>query len=772
MKKLLLLFALLCTTITSWASVFDWYEPDEGKYSGTSPVIVHLNVNGSEVNRETMYSLPGELYLGSIYAFIDGECRAVSYDLVESQDFFLLNVQGNKTEVAGQPSDAGKDIEFRIMAKDLGYTFTKTVKFTGERQEITLNLDAITDIKLPQEDEDGYRIDIVNYEDEFPFGFDVRDSLVYVYEGNDGKTEARYNESSLYAELFYELDVNNEDVITDGTYVVVPFLEEPTHAYLHYWLDGSDFNNYINFTINTAIKTNPVTSISIDPTSITVKKGVNIKEYIRENVTVTVLPEDASNKSWGIDVPEGFPDGLATTAGTYTLYIYSTDNAEIKAPLTVVVKEDVSFSWTISDVTLVRGETASAAVVVSNIVNTEDFDASKITLKTSENGGAPDLEMAGITDKGDGTYTISLLPNYADSQILLGFSYEGRTIGEDKTVAVNGKAELQEGWNWVSLYTEKEDNNLIDFKVSDISEIRSQSDILINDAKYGFFGTLTYMDMSNAMFQIKANKNTKVLTGSNRPEEATETVNVYAGFTWMNNANQVNIPVKALKLFANVGCEEGDYIITKNNFAVYSDKEWVAGEGFSLNVGEGFIYFNATNLDKDITLNQRIVQAAINRSVGAGAKALRAAKYWEYDTSKYPDNMAIIATLPGIENASDYSVGALVGDEVRGQGGVVVDNLLFINVAGKAGEKVTFKLLNKYTGEVLDVEGSLNYAMMKGTMNSPVELSVPGYTPTGIKESTVNSLDDTKAIYDLSGRRVMNASKGLYISAGKKFIKK
>lgn len=770
MKKLVLLFTLLCTTLSGLASVFDWYGPDEGKYSGSSPVIVNLNVNGIKVDRETRYSLP--VYLGNIYAFIDGECRAVSYDMVEDQDFFLLNVQGNKTEMAGQPSDAGKEIEFRMEALDLVYTFTKTVKFTGERQEITLNLDAITDIKLPQEDEDGYRIDIVNYEDEFPFSFDVKDSLVYVYEGNDGKTTARYNESSLYAELFYELDVDDVKVKTDGTYVVVPFLEEPANAQLHYWLDNSDFNHYINFTINTAIKTNPVTSISIDPTSIIVKKGVNIKEYIRENVTVTVLPEDASNKSWGIDVPEGFPDGLATTAGTYTLYIYSTDNAEIKAPLTVVVKEDVSFSWTISDVTLVRGETASAAVVVSNIVNTEDFDASKITLKTSENGGAPDLEMAGITDKGDGTYTISLLPNYADSQILLGFSYEGRTIGEDKTVTVNGKAELQEGWNWVSLYTEKEDNNLIDFKVSDISEIRSQSDILINDAKYGFFGTLTYMDMSNAMFQIKANKNTKVLTGSNRPEEATETVNVYAGFTWMNNANQVNIPAKALKLFANVGCEEGDYIITKNNFAVYSDKEWIAGEGFSLNMGEGFIYFNASNLDKDITVNQRVNQASINRVASAGAKVLRAAKNWEFDSSKYPDNMAIIATLPDIENASDYSVGALVGDEVRGQGGVAVDNLLFINVAGKAGEKVTFKLLNKYTGEVLDIEGSLNYAMMKGTMNSPVVLSVPGYTPTGIKESSVNSLDDTKAIYDLSGRRVMNASKGLYISAGKKYIKK
>ena len=433
----------------------------------------------------------------------------------------------------------------------------------------------------------------------------------------------------------------------------------------------------------------------------------------------------------------------------------------------------MSFSWTVADVTLVRGETASAAVVVSNIVNTEDFDASKITLKTSENGGAPDLEMAGITDKGDGTYTISLLPNYADSQIVLGLCYDGRDIGEDKFVNVNGKAELQEGWNWVSLYTEKEDNNLIDFKVSDISEIRSQSDILINDAKYGFFGTLNYMDMSKAMFQIKAKKNTRVLTGCIRPEDATETINAYAGFTWMNNANQVNIPGKALKLFAIAGCSDGDYIITKNNFAVYSDREWIAGEGFSLNVGEGFIYFNTMNLDKDITVNQRVNQASINRVASAGAKVLRAAKHWDYDTSKYPDNMAIIATLPGIENASDYSVGAFVGDEVRGEGSVATGNLLFINVAGKSGEKVTFKLLNKFTGEVLGVDGCLNYAMVRGTMDSPVELSVPGYTPTGINESTVSTLDDdVKAIHDLSGRRVKAPTKGLYISAGKKFIKK
>lgn len=177
MKKLLLLFALLCSTITSWASVFDWEAPDEGKYSGSSPVIVYLNVNGIKVDRESRYSLP--VYLGNIYAFVDGECRAVSYDMVEDQDFFLLNVQGNTREVAGQPSDSGKEIEFRMEALDLVYTFTKTVKFTGERQEITLNLDAVTNIKLPQEG----RMDIVKDADEFPFSFDVKDSLVYVYEG-------------------------------------------------------------------------------------------------------------------------------------------------------------------------------------------------------------------------------------------------------------------------------------------------------------------------------------------------------------------------------------------------------------------------------------------------------------------------------------------------------------------------------------------------------------------------------------------------------------
>ena len=142
-----------------------------------------------------------------------------------------------------------------------------------------------------------------------------------------------------------------------------------------------------------------------------------------------------------------------------------------------------------------------------------------------------------------------------------------------------------------------------------------------------------------------------------------------------------------------------------------------------------------------------------------------------YDPHAYADNMAMVAIVDGLENPEDYTVGVFVNDECRGRGRVVKDNIMFISAVGKSGEQMTFKLANNATGEVINLDSTLKYALRQGTLSAPVVLS--GAAVTGIMETMADAQQSTDDnIYDLSGRRVEKMQKGIYIVNGKKVLVK
>nr|MCR4922019.1 hypothetical protein [Bacteroidaceae bacterium] len=82
---------------------------------------------------------------------------------------------------------------------------------------------------------------------------------------------------------------------------------------------------------------------------------------------------------------------------------------------------------------------------------------------------------------------------------------------------------------------------------------------------------------------------------------------------------------------------------------------------------------------------------------------------------------------------------------------------------------MTFKLANNETGEVVDLDDTVTYSLIKGSFKAPVVLS--GTTVTGI-EKTKQAVNDAEEAYDLSGRRVEKMQKGIYIVGGKKVLNK
>ena len=133
---------------------------------------------------------------------------------------------------------------------------------------------------------------------------------------------------------------------------------------------------------------------------------------------------------------------------------------------------------------------------------------------------------------------------------------------------------------------------------------------------------------------------------------------------------------------------------------------------------------------------------------------------WEYDGSKYANTMAVIARID-IVNHEDYTIGAFVGDECRGEGRFIND-LAFISVVGEAGEAVTFRLFNKLTDEYVDLDREVEFAGMVGTVKAPITMGTMEGT-TGIVDINTIDSNSIEAIYDIAGRKVENAEGGIYI---------
>ena len=101
------------------------------------------------------------------------------------------------------------------------------------------------------------------------------------------------------------------------------------------------------------------------------------------------------------------------------------------------------------------------------------------------------------------------------------------------------------------------------------------------------------------------------------------------------------------------------------------------------------------------------------------------------------------------------------GDECRGEGSASESGNMFVNVAGKSGENVKFKLYNKQTGELTDLNESLKYSNMAGSLSDPVHLTSDEVT-TGVSFANTKGTD-TIEIHDITGRKVNSMTHGVYV---------
>ena len=508
-----------------------------------------------------------------------------------------------------------------------------------------------------------------------------------------------------------------------------------------------------------------VERITAKPDEISVYVGDDVYSYILEKVNIEVLPETADNRSYTVrpvaNDAISFPDFIASTAGIYTWEVVSDQNPEVKTNITVNVLTPVSFTVPESiELTLM---TPGQGAITD--ISTDEFDPSLVTFEGQ--GDRADISL----DEKNNIIVVGKKLGDGEFQV----NYNGEQMGVT-AFKVGAEIKLESGWNWMSNYTESSialkqagstDYITEYFTGSNmIKEARSQTDLLYNDTeKYGAFGTIEEF-MPNTMYKVN-------MAGprSFYPESTELTSSVVRiatkGYTWINYPIVGNHSMDYFNNQAQLDGFNGCVIMGKDGFAEYNNGKWVASGNFKMETGKGYIFY----MPEAGTLTLNFGESYVDEGTPANAKALSSsANVWKYDTSQFADNMAIVAKVNGIEASSRYSVGAFVGEECRGMGQFVTDDVMFINVAGIAGEKVNFRLYDSEAGCYSDILESMNYTIKRGSLSSPVTLT-PESTVTGIMNVESSMQNSTKA-FNLNGQQVNGNAKGLLIIGGKKVVKK
>ena len=499
--------------------------------------------------------------------------------------------------------------------------------------------------------------------------------------------------------------------------------------------------------------------------------------------------------------------GVATKVGQVSVTVTLKDGITVSEagggqdsyPILVNIISRLNLQVQLSDqTTFVKGyvDKASPALVYVKNPGNEPFDPNDLAIEFDDRyEGFPYAEQTSVVPMGEDEatgakiYGFYILPKFVSERAYYIVTYQGSGIEKDAdrndiyhSITITQKQQLAEGWNWISVNSvtspDGDDVNAV-FTQADIVEMRSQSQILYNDPTYGYFGDLTHFTPSEAMYKVKTNKATTATWGSTAVLSKAMIGQAYAqiskGYNWINNPYEFDIPASRLSEFfgANFTPTDGDMIITlEGSFAQYSDGAWVASDNFALKEGKGLIYFSNAATAEQMTIEFNFNLAP--QAEAAPVKGVRdlednmAADLFQYNPHAFADNMAMVATIEGLENPENYTLGVFVGDECRGRGQVVKDGKMFVSAVGKVGERLSFKLANNRTGEVTDLEDTMTYSLIKGSLKAPVQLS--GTTVTGIAKTMDEAQDE--AIYDMSGRRVEKMQKGIYIVGGKKVLKK
>lgn len=299
-----------------------------------------------------------------------------------------------------------------------------------------------------------------------------------------------------------------------------------------------------------------------------------------------------------------------------------------------------------------------------------------------------------------------------------------------------GQSYIQkDGWKWSTFLNTLESGTMNEKFGENVQEIRSEGELMYNDPKYGYFGDLTMLFSEECYkVRIQDGKSVDFIVEIGSVSTSGGERNYHSKWNWMPYTSQLTLTPNEYFRMDDGAFQNGDRIVSKDEgFAEFTDGKW-SGTLSAMRPGEGYMFYNASNETKLVSYNGD--KNFEQRTPGAGAKAAFVkSKVWTYNSAPFADNMTIVADLGSKYVTSNYTVGAFVGGECRGEGRMV-DGKCFITVHADKDEVISFLVHDDMTDEVRTVNERLAFSEMAGSVQRPVRMTL-GAT-TSIDEATID----------------------------------
>ena len=527
----------------------------------------------------------------------------------------------------------------------------------------------------------------------------------------------------------------------DGTYnVTFKFIAVPDRMVrLKAVVDGQWQDRLLLNVINSVVSITPV------PEELTLWLTEDEIGQYTGTINVNVLPEDATNKELevmtsdenivSVELKEDGEGYIYTIheKGTATLTFTSVDNPSASAECVITVKKKVEYielemeEWDLFN----DGMSHNASIYIYPA--DADYDVDKLTARV-DNEAQGDIELGDwqfvtVEEYGafDGGKRYGIAGRAICDYARVIFSYDATEQGDEMPIEtwwegrVLEKIRFDYGWNWISVISAGV--SLYEIEAS-LDEARSQTELAIVDPEWGLFGYLSWLDPYEA-YKVKIKDEAEVLeyipmeVGWMNADGTVEDKVLERGWNWESYPYEYEYAVA--DIFDPAQFAEGDIILSKDDgMATIVDGAW-EGNLDMLRYHQGYLIYSNAEGEYSVTMPNRysLQQGSHEEEIPRAQRRDRSV--WLYDGSRFANTMGVIGQID-IEDAEEYTIGAFVGDECRGEG-KFVNGRAYITAAGEAGEVVTLRLYNTWTGEYFDVTEGVAFSDMAGSVKEPIRFT-------------------------------------------------
>ena len=490
---------------------------------------------------------------------------------------------------------------------------------------------------------------------------------------------------------------------------------------------------------------NSVVSITPIPEEITLWLTEDEIGQYTGTINVNVLPEDATNKELevmtsdenivSVELKEDGEGYIYTIheKGTATLTFTSVDNPSASAECVITVKKKVeSLEFVMEEWDLFNdGMFHNASIYIYPA--DADYDVDKLTARV-DNEAQGDIELGDwqfvtVEEYGafDGGKRYGLAGRAICDYARVIFSYDATEQGDEMPIETSWEGRVLEkirfdyGWNWISVISAGV--SLYEIEAS-LDEARSRTELAIVDPEWGLFGYLSWLEPYEA-YKVKIKDEAEVLEyipmegGWMNSDGSVDDKVLERGWNWESYPYEYDYAVA--DIFDPEQFAEGDIILSKDDgMATIVDGAW-EGNLDMLRYHQGYLIYSNTEGEYSVTMPNRysLQQGSHEEEIPRAQRRDRSV--WLYDGSRFANTMGVIGQID-IEDAEEYTIGAFVGDECRGEG-KFVNGRAYITAAGEAGEVVTLRLYNTWTGEYFDVTEGVAFSDMAGSVKEPIRFT-------------------------------------------------